>query len=264
MDYHDDIVSFLPAMTLATKIAELRKADRAYRKGSPLITDEAYDLLRAEVLLRAPYHPAVNRDVTALQSLDSRTNLETWMSTLGSGVPLIVQPKIDGCTLALRYTDGFLTDAWTHTGRCAMSTAKLIDVPRKLKGGANIEVHGELYSIEEGQSQKASAKSLNVKANGDGLLFSAFRIAGYGGGEVCMLRDLDTYGFSTPDYLCCTYGKQIRKLHQMWLEGRLFSAWPTDGIVIKAVDSKLQRRLGSDGQAPFWALAMKSKCLNLN
>jgi NAD-dependent DNA ligase len=37
----------------------------------------------------------------------------------------------------------------------------------------------------------------------------------------------------------------------------LFDSWPTDGIVVKVFDHAVQRKLGENSKAPFWALAMK-------
>ena len=52
-----------------------------------------------------------------------------------------------------------------------------------------------------------------------------------------------------PLIICAAYGSRFTSCTRC--SDRLFSAWPTDGIVIKAVDSKLQRRLGSGGQRAF-------------
>jgi DNA ligase (NAD+) len=60
--------------------------------------------------------------------------------------------------------------------------------------------------------------------------------------------------------LVCTYPSQVKTLHQRWLDGQLFTSYPTDGIVVKVYDHDLQRKMGVSNGAkpcPHWALALK-------
>jgi len=244
-------------MSIAALRAEVRKANTAYRNGEPIMSDNAYDQLLEQLRTKAPHAPELDDEATVLLSLDNQP-FDYWYSTLPAGTTMVVQPKIDGCTLALRYVNGELVGAWTRSGRCAMETAMLVpSIPKKFRASGVIEIHGELYGIANGQSQKHAARALNRRPNGDGLLFCAFRIVGSEGSESCSMEHLRKRGFDVPDTLVCTFPRQVKDLHQKWLDGQLFDSWPTDGIVVKVFDHAVQQKLGENSKAPLWALAMK-------
>ena len=235
-------------MSIAALRAEVRKANTAYRKGEPTMSDQAYDQLLEQLRSKAPHAPELDGDATVLLSLDN-TKFEYWYSTLPVATTLVVQPKIDGCTVALRYEDGELVAAWTRSGRCAMSTAMLVpSIPKAFRSKGTLEIHGELYGLWEGQSQKLAARALNRRPSGDGLVFSAFRIVGAEGSESCSMEKLRKLGFDVPDTLVCTFPSQVKDLHQKWLDGQLFDSWPTDGIVVKVFDHALQQKLGENSK----------------
>lgn len=244
-------------MSIAALRAEVRKANTAYRSGEPIMSDQAYDQLLEQLRKKAPHAPELDSDATALLSLDTQP-FDYWYSTLPVDTTMVVQPKIDGCTLALRYVGGELVSAWTRSGRCALETAKLVpSIPKGFKAEGVIEVHGELYGVQEGQSQKMAARALNRRPSGDGLLFCAFRMVDSEGSESWTMERLRKLGFDVPDTLVCTFPQQVKDLHQQWLDGRRFDSWPTDGIVVKVFDHSLQKRLGETAKVPLWALAMK-------
>ena len=243
-------------MSIAALRAEVRKANTAYRNGEPIMSDNAYDRKLAELRKRAPYAPELN-EATVLKSLDNQ-EFDDWYLTLPPNTTLVVQPKINGCTLALRYVEGELTAAWTRSGRCAMDTAKLVpEVPKGFKSQGVVEIHGELYGLDKDESQECAARALNRRPSGDGLLFSAFRMVGAKGDENGTMQRLRRLGFEVPDTLVCTMPQQVKDQHKKWLAGRLFDSWPTDGIVVKVSDHAVQRKLGENSKAPLWALAMK-------
>ena len=194
-------------MSIAALRAEVRKANTAYRNGEPIMSDKAYDQLLEQLRSKAPHAPELDSDATVLLSLDNQP-FDYWYSTLPVGTTMVVQPKIDGCTLALRYVNGELVGAWTRSGRCAMETAMLVpSIPKKFMASGVIEIHGELYGIADGQSQKHAARALNRRPNGDGLLFCAFRLVGSEGSESCSMEHLRKRGFDVPDTLVCTFPK---------------------------------------------------------
>lgn len=247
----------LPFMTVASLRTAVSDANFAYRKGEPIMSDTAYDELVSQLREVAPHAPELDSDAVALLSL-SRHELEDWYSSLPSSSTLVVQPKIDGCSLALRYTDGQLSAAWTRSGRCAMAAAMLVpSIPRSIMAPGVVEIHGELYGSDFAGSQKAAAKSLNSRPSGDGLLFSAYRLVGATGTEYSTMIQLRKLRFDVPDTFVCTSTEQVRSLHQRWIDWELFDTWPTDGIVVKVSDHALQQEMGHNTKAPFWALAMK-------
>ena len=58
---------------------------------------------------------------------------------------MVVQPKIDGIAIGLRYVDGNLSEAQTRKGRCAMELIESVhSIPKQLKRKAPgvVEIHG--------------------------------------------------------------------------------------------------------------------------
>ena len=51
--------------------------------------------------------------------------------------------------------------------------------------------------------------------------------------------------------------QKVKTLHEDWKDSLIFSRYPTDGLVVKVVDHKLQQELGSGSVAPRWAIAVK-------
>ena len=111
--------------------AELRQANKTirsleaeYRRGYGEIPDHEFDemaaareKLKAKLRVVAAHAPELEEpeQSIALLSLDNQP-LEYWYSTLPVSTPMIVQPKIDGCSLGLRYVDGHLVHASKRCG----------------------------------------------------------------------------------------------------------------------------------------------------
>ena len=136
-------------------------------------------------------------------------------------------------------------------------------IPRRIQAAGVYEIHGELHTLDAAdpqKSQKAAARALNHHVSNDGLVFTAYRTLGASGNEASSLEFLRKLGFSTPDSLVCTYPQQVKQLHQRWLDGQLFSSYPTDGIVVKVYEHDLQTKMGETNGSkpcPLWALALK-------
>ena len=246
-------------MSVASLRALWRKADAAYRAGTPVMSDEDFDALVRQLQAVAPHAPELQKPGggTALLSLDNRP-LSEWMEKLPEGTPLIVQPKIDGCAVALRYVDGRLDAAWTRSGRSAIPAVSLVDsIPRKIDAPGTVQVNGELYDVDQECSQKNAARSLNRKPGGDGLVFMAYTLVDAEANELASLQVMSEWGFLVPDTLVCTRPDEVEALHQRWKMGDLFESLPTDGIVVKVFMHDLQRELGANSRCPLWALAMK-------
>ena len=63
---------------------------------------------------------------------------------------LIIEPKIDGCAIALQYIDGELIKAISRKGGDLTNKIKKIpDVPDKIKVQGLIQIRGELYAPAE-------------------------------------------------------------------------------------------------------------------
>jgi len=266
MGYYEDIELLLPYMSIASIATDYERAEKAYRAGTPIMTDAEFDQLKEELHRLAPHHPYLNPGGLVMLSLKNNRSVsfDDWYEALPGSPELVVQPKIDGISIGLRYVDGKLIAAQTRKGRCALKIAKLaLNIPHKIKAKGIVEIHGELWGIPESEDDNRSAQSIAAvasrlnRAEGGGLLFDAYRIIGALEDELKSIEDLQGFGFKVPDTRLCTKPSQVRDYHAKWLRWEIFDAWPTDGIVVKVLDQRLQRKLGANNVAPNWALALK-------
>lgn len=232
---------------------QVRQADAAYRAGAALMTDAQFDALCEELRVVAPFAPELHTPGggTALLSLDTQP-LEQWWP----GAPVIVQPKIDGASVGLRYAGGELQAAWTRSGRDCMAVVREL-VPARVPVTDELQVRGELWGHDGRQSTPATALR-RMEGGSGGLTFTAFGGAFQEATEVNAMGLIGELGFSTVDSLLTTRIEEVELLHARWKAGKLWSRpWGTDGVVVKVVCRELQRELGESSRAPRWALAVK-------
>jgi DNA ligase (NAD+) len=232
---------------------QVRQADAAYRAGAAVMSDAEFDALVEELRAVAPFAPELHTPGggTALLSLDN-CPLEDWWP----GAPVIVQPKIDGAAIGLRYVGGELEAAWTRSGRDCMAVLREL-VPQSVPFADELQVRGELWGHDGRQSTPATALR-RMKGGSGGLGFTAFGGAFQELTEVNAMGLIGELGFSTVDSLLTTRIEEVQLLHARWKAGKLWNRpWGTDGVVVKVVCRELQRELGESSRAPFWALAVK-------
>ena len=231
----------------------MRQADAAYRAGQALMTDAEFDALCAELRVVAPMAPELQQPGggTALLSLDNGL-LEDWWP----GVPVLVQPKIDGAAVALRYERGVLAAAWTRSGIDCTEVVRNV-VPQQVLVLDEFEVRGELWGLDGRQSTPASALRRGEAVSG-GLAYAAFGGAFQERTEIDAMALIGDLGFDVVDSLLTTRIDEVQGLHAKWKAGKLWNRpWGTDGVVVKVVCRELQREMGESGRAPRWALAVK-------
>lgn len=200
-----------------------------------------------------------------------------------------VEPKIDGLSVSLEYTDGILTRASTRgdglTGEDVTANIKTIhSVPLRLKNAPEfLEVRGEVYmpkksflELTEQQELRGEQPFKNPRNAAAGSLrqkdpkvtasrkldIFVFNI------QQCRGRDFSTHsesldylrelGFKTvPTYIVCREYEEIEKEINRIGEERAGFSFDTDGAVIK-VNSLSQRDImGSTSKTPKWAVAYK-------
>lgn len=200
-----------------------------------------------------------------------------------------VEPKIDGLSVSLEYTDGILTRASTRgdgfTGEDVTANIKTIrSVPLKLKDAPEfLEVRGEVYmpknsflelveqqELREEQPFKnprnAAAGSLRQKdpkitatRKLDMFVFNIQQCRGRDFSKHSETLDyLKDMGLRTvPSYkICSEYDEIEREINRIGEERAGFS-FDIDGVVIK-VNSLSQRDImGSTSKTPKWAVAYK-------
>ena len=244
---------------------QIQKYDEAYRAGNPLISDALFDELRATLINLDPKHPILLSPGGGSELLSlGNYSFISWYKDLPNNPPVIVEPKIDGCAVALRYKYGRLVKAWNRKGKdITYAMRKVSNVPQQINFiEQNVEIRGELYGLTgHTKSQRLAAGHMRKKApTGEGLAFCAFEIMGKNeGDELTTLKLLLDQKFHVCGhiYIDSNVIQKVKTLHEDWKDSLIFSRYPTDGLVVKVVDHKLQQKLGSGSVAPRWAIAVK-------
>ena len=153
--------------------------DDNYRNGNALISDKQFDQLEKNLLRTNPncdYFKKKNKLV--LPSLE-KDSIDEFLKGLLEDTRLLIEPKIDGCAVALQYRDGTLEKAISRKGTDV--TRKLIkveDIPNILPLRGVLQVRGELYAPNQGPniSQRSTSGFLRAKEGfSESLRFCAFK-----------------------------------------------------------------------------------------
>ena len=90
--------------------------DDNYRNGNALISDKQFDQLEKNLLRINPNCDYFKRKKKlALPSLE-KDNIDEFLRGLLPDTRLLIEPKIDGCAVALQYRDGILEKAISRKG----------------------------------------------------------------------------------------------------------------------------------------------------
>ena len=92
----------------------------------------------------------------------------------------------------------------------------------------------------------------------DHLSFCSFQIINGRLNQHDSLKYLKKLGFTIPEYKSLNFTSQVEIYRKQWSDKKLFTNYPTDGIVVKINSRKLQLiREKSYGTYPHWAMAIK-------
>ena len=304
------------------RLEELKKTleyhiDRYYNQDSPEITDYEYDMMMQELKKLEKEHPEWitpdsptqkvggvakrtvgqvvrhNVPMLSLQDVFSKEEVYAFVEEMQQKLEhpeFVVEYKIDGLSLGLRYEEGNLALAVTRgdgivQGEDVTANAKVIkDVKRKLKNPVPyIEIRGEVYmknkdfeAVNEqqellGKKQFANPRNcaagtlrqLDPKVTKErGLSMFVFNIQEVRGAEIKSHTEGYEYLKSNKvpiieDYKVCTTADEVWDAIQAIGENRGNLAYDIDGAVVK-INSYAQRELlGATSKVPRWAVAYK-------
>ena len=298
---------------------EIRKHDHLYHVlDSPEISDREYDRLYERLKRLEADHPDLVtpdsptqrvsgkpvssfppvRHRVPMLSLDntySTDEVRAWEErmkrVLGArAVTFVLNPKIDGLSLSLRYEDGDLKTAATRgdgmTGEDVTVNARTIHaIPLRLRGKApdTFEVRGEVYMTI------ADFRKMNERLQADGKeAFANPRNAAAGSlrqkdPRITASRPLKFFVHSYGDISgksCKTYGDFLKQCEDLglpvakpmettkdldgvirvckkWEDTRERWAFEVDGVVVRIDDIDQQKELGFTAKSPRWAVAYK-------
>lgn len=299
--------------------AELHRHNHYYYVlDRPVISDAEFDAMLRELIELEKKHnsfdpnsPSVRvgagftegfekvKHTTPMLSLDNTFNAEEVVAFFrSSGVPagtaMIVEPKIDGLSLELRYVDGVLVKAVTRgdgsEGDDVTLNARTIrTIPLVLAEPVTMNVRGEVYlrkSVFNKLNEQRQAEGEDLFANPRNaasgsmkqrdpaevahrkLDFIAYFIVGqthvgFGTRHRDFLAALQRFGFKTPlDYKVHGFTtsdntEEIGRIITFLDRDRKELDWDTDGLVFKLDNLDLQRELGLRTKSPRWAVAFK-------
>ena len=186
----------------------------------------------------------------------------SWWSKLPEGSTMVVQPKIDGCAIGLRYKYGQLVDACSREDSVIIENIRNINaIPLSIDDSLKVEVEleGVLYSPSFNSKisiEQLLSNSISRIDNNNPLLFLAFQIFYSNSDELSDLTQLQNWGFEVPITLRTADPSQVKRWHSQWIKNELFSNLPTNGIVAKCNSSLTKNFLGVSSSSPNWALAL--------
>ena len=140
--------------------------DEEYRIGNALISDKAFDQLERNLLRTDPQCNYFNQRSNLLLPSLAKDNYKEFLASLLKNTRLSIQPKIDGCAIAISYKKGKFNKAITRKGFDVSSKIeKIKDVPNSIPIQRDFQVRGELYAPNETSyfSQKITSEFLNNK-----------------------------------------------------------------------------------------------------
>ena len=185
-----------------------------------------------------------------------------WWSKLPEGSTMVVQPKIDGCAIGLRYKYGQLVDACCRESPAIVEIIRTINtIPLSIDDSLKVEVEleGVLYSPTFSlnfSKERFLSNSWKPHGTQSPLRFLAFQIFSSKCDELSDLTQLQKWGFEVPVTLRTEDPKQVKRWHSQWINNELFSNIPTNGIVAKCNSYSTKDNLGVSPTSPNWALAL--------
>lgn len=302
---------------------EIRAHDFAYYvEARPRVTDAEYDRLYRELVDLEAVFPALcgadspTRRVggepvgefrtvahgVPMMSLDntySAVEVEEFVGRVrkllpGGELEWLVEPKVDGVAVSVRYERGVLVLGATRGDGArgddvTANLATIRSLPLRLASGGRavpevLEVRGEVFMTRAGFARLNEARqaageepfmnSRNATAGSLKMLdprvvaCRPLDVVLYGFGEyrgdeppatqVELLERVRAYGFRVPEktWVCDSTATLLGALEEL-AELRRGFAYETDGAVIKLNSIALRERLGATAKAPRWAIAYK-------
>ena len=225
-------------------VRDVNYLDEQYRIGEGIISDTAFKQLEKLFLPADPKINYFNKKNNRILPKLAKENYKEFLGSLFTKTRLSIQPKIDGCAIAIRYVNGKFNKAITQKGFDVSNKIKQIkNVPNCIPIKRDFQVRGELYATNQvaGISKKIARKYINdEKGMEESLSFCCFQILNGRLNQYETLNYLKKCGFSTPHSYFTNLTSEIEIYKKNWLERKIFSQYPTDGIVIKINSRKLQ------------------------
>ncbi|MEO0474883.1 MAG: NAD-dependent DNA ligase LigA [Planctomycetota bacterium] len=307
-----------PAQQIAQLRDKLNEADRLYRLGQETgMSDIAFDHALKDLEQLEAEHPDLITPDSPTQrvggdpiegfetrphsspmlSIDNTYNeeeLNGWYTRTCKlaevdQAQLVMEPKVDGVALALRYEKGQLAQALTRgdgtKGDDITHNIRTVrHIPLALKGKdvpELLEVRGEIYmpqdvfdavnakKVAAGEDPFMNPRNTTagtLKQKDPAKVIRGLQFVAYGKGEVSaeyashtdFIAQMKQFGMPVHEHEALVGSAEEA---WKWVQGfdqlRHNLAFATDGVVIKVNDYPLQDQLGANSKAPRWCIAYK-------
>ena len=224
-----------------------KNLDRDYRLVNAQISDKQFDQLESNLLRIDPNNDYFNQKLF-LPSL-GKGRKDGFLEKLLPDTRLVVAPKIDGCAVALSYLDGKLKKAISRKGEDVTKAIRtVVNIPKSISIRSTLHVRGELFGrcLSPANSRRlASGLFRKRDPHGQGLSFCSFQILNGELNYFSSLQVLERLGFEIPETEFTKHISDVEHFRILWSEGRLFTNYPTAGMVITVNSRKLQKQLNN-------------------
>ena len=231
------------------------------RSGNARMSDNQFNQLEAN-LYRIPNKHACLHQRYSLLNLGV-DNYKRWLDeTLLPRTRLIVEPKITGAAITVYYERGQLIKAINKEGLNKIQVIRKIrNVPIQLPIKKSIQIRGTLYApnLDMVRSEDISIKFLYKRMSANvALAFCSFQIINSNQNQYQSLQELQKLNFEVPETEFTNFTSEVELYVKLWKEGKLFTKYPTNGIVLKINSKKLQKQLGNRKSCFNWAYSIKN------
>ena len=127
--------------------------DEEYRAGRALISDKQFDQLEKNLLRINPKCDYFNQKNNLMLPSLPKDQISEFLEGLLPDTRLLIEPKIDGCAIAIKYVNGKLEKAISRKGSDVTEKIKTIKtVPKEINIRSSFVVRGELFTQQEAPS----------------------------------------------------------------------------------------------------------------
>ena len=187
-------------------------------------------------------------------------NIREWLETFLPNTRIILEPKIIGSIIGIQYINGELKKVINKNSMdITESIRSLKTIPKSLRIKNRIEIQGVLYDYKTTSKKKKQTEfieNLNYKSQSNRLKFCAFQVCHCNINHFQSLQELKHLNFEIPQTQFTNFISDIEIYLQCWKEGKLFTSYPTNGLVLKINSRKLQKYLGENSLSINWAYSI--------
>lgn len=187
-------------------------------------------------------------------------NIREWLETFLPNTRIILEPKIIGSIIGIQYINGELNKVINKSSQdITESVRSLKKIPKSLPIKNRIEIQGVLYddiNLSTRTNKTEIIETKNLKSQSKLHKFCAFQIYHCNINHFQSLQELKHLNFEIPQTQFTNFISDFEIYLQCWKEGKLFTSYPTNGLVLKINSRKLQKYLGENNLSIPWAYAI--------